>query len=190
LILLPLAHAGLSLNFYGRRHLPRRLQRVLEAYTNLFGLIIWRVFSVDVVNFYIVIHRQKRGTPASRALVSRYGWRGGFRFSHVGESIAITSLFTTLKYYPSNARIFLDRLVRYSRTVPCAADEELVFEYVAIVKERARFTTTTAAEFVVDPRAGEVSERILNADISLRGPHAASPVHEGSRPGTYIPLRA
>src|SRR5262249_2201507 len=51
LALLPLAHLGLFYNFYGRRSFPQLLQRCLEIYTNFFGIIIWRVFSVDLVNF-------------------------------------------------------------------------------------------------------------------------------------------
>jgi hypothetical protein len=189
LVLLPLAHGGLFYNFYGRRRLPGALQRLLELYTNFFGIIIWRVFSVDVVNFYILIHRQHRDGDGRR-LVSRYGWRGGFRFSHVGESIAVTSLFTTLKYHPSNESLFVARLLRYARTIPCSPDEVLVFEYVCLLKDDRGFRSSVAAEFVVDPRAGTVRERIVDGSLNIRTPHAVSPVHEGSRPGTYVPLRA
>src|SRR5262249_61541970 len=78
LVLLPLAHAGLFYNFYARGRLPGPLQRALDAYTNFFGIIIWRVFSVDVVNFFIRIHREPAGGGA-RTLVSRYGSGGGHR---------------------------------------------------------------------------------------------------------------
>jgi hypothetical protein len=166
------------------------LQTALDRYTNLFGLIIWRVFSVDVTNFYILIHRRHRDHPDRQLLVSRYGWRGGFRFSHVGECIAITSLFTTLKYYPTNPGLFVDRLLRYARTIPCAGDEVLVFEYVSISKDGNRFSSSVAAEFVVDVFGGTVAERILDSAVGIRSPHETSPVHEGVRPGTYIPLQA
>lgn len=190
LVLLPLAHAGLFFNFYGRRRLPRVLQRAFEAYTNVFGLIIWRVFSVDVVNFYILVHRQKTGNPGSRVLVSRYGWRGGFRFSHVGESIAITSVFTTLKYYPSNSDLFTERLTRYARTIPCADGEELVFEYVSILKEAGHFVPHSVAEYLFDPTTGRIVERSLDPSFSVRAPHPSSPVQAGTRPGTYVPAGA
>jgi hypothetical protein len=189
LVLLPLAHAGLFYNFYSRRRLPGLLQPLLERYTAMFGLIIWRVFSVDVVNFYIVIHREQNGT-GRRVLVSRYGWRGGLRYSHVAESITVTSLFTTLKYYPSNGAMFRDRLLRYARTVPCGGDEKLVFEYVVIEKHSSVFASRPVAEYVVDPRSGSVEELVIDPSVSIRTPHAASPVHEGIRPGTYAPLSA
>lgn len=187
LILLPLAHAGLFYNFYARGTLPGPLQRLLDAYTNFFGIIIWRVFSVDVVNFFVRICSEALpGGP--RTVISRYGWGGGLRFGHVCESVAVTSLFTTLKYYPSNATLFRERLLRYARTVPCPAGSALVFEYVSIRKAGRRFDTVTVAEYVVDLRAGSVEERILDGTVSVRAAHAVSPVHEGLRPGTYAPL--
>jgi hypothetical protein len=187
LVLLPLAHGGLFYNFYLRRSLPSPLQRILDLYTNLFGIIIWRVFSVDVVNFFVRIYRQpSAGGP--RTLVSRYGWGGSLRYAHVCESIAVTSLFTTLKYYPSNDALFLDRLLRYARTVPCPSDAVLVFEYVSIWKGQGRFDFLPVAEYAVDVCAGTVRERILSQAVSVRSPHPVSPVHEGTRPGSYAPL--
>lgn len=187
LILLPLAHAGLFYNFYARGSLPGPLQRALDAYTNFFGIIIWRVFSVDVVNFFIRIHSEP-STGGPRTVISRYGWGGGLRYGHVCESVTVTSLFTTLKYYPSNATLFRDRLLRYARTVPCPSGSVLVFEYVSIRKAERRFDVVTVAEYVVDVRAGSVEERILDGTVSVRAAHAVSPVHEGLRPGSYAPL--
>ena len=39
--------------------------------------------------------------------------------------ICLTSLFTTLKYYPSNDAIFRERLLRYARTLPRAAGDRV-----------------------------------------------------------------
>jgi len=190
LVLLPVAHAGLFFNFYGRRRLPGFLQRAFDKYTNAFGLIIWRVFSVDVINFYILVHRQKTDEPTSRVLLSKYGWRGGFRFSHVGESIAITSVFTTLKYYPSNSALFQERLRRYARTIPCARGDEVVFQYLSILKNAGRFGTRAVAEYRFEPGTDRIDERLLDPSFSVRAPHPASPVQAGTRPGTYVPAGA
>lgn len=189
LVLLPLAHAGLFYNFCARKRLPGWWQRALDAYTNFFGIIIWRVFSVDVVNFLVLIHHQPR-TGGQRTLISRYGWRGGLRYGHVGESIAVTSVFTTLKYYPTNTALFRERLLRYARTLPCPPGSWLVFEYVSIGKAERRFENISVAEFVVEVTAGTVTERVLNAGVSMRAAHAVSPVHEGLRPGTYAPMES
>ncbi len=189
LILLPLAHAGLFYNFYGRRRLPAPLQSALELYTNFFGIIIWRVFSVDVVNFFIRIHRRRRqaGAGEERMLLSRYGLTNGLRYAHVGECITVTSLFTTLKYYPSDNELFRERLLRYARTVACPPDSVLDFEYVSVCKAENHFEYVTVAEYVVDPAAETIEERILDEKISVRAAHAASPVFAGARPGSYAP---
>lgn len=182
LILLPLAHAGLYYNFYARRPLAGPLQRVLERYTNFFGIIIWRVFSVDLVNFFI---RMSRLRAETRIPISRVGsWP---RFNHVGEMICLTSLFTTLKYYPSNDQVFLERLLRYARTLPREAGERLVFEYVSVMKRADRFDWVTVGEFELDPESNRLTERWFDRSISPRAAHEASPVHEGAVPGSYRP---
>jgi hypothetical protein len=191
LLLLPLVHGSLFYNFYGRKSLPTPLQRALEQYTNFFGIIIWRVFSVDIVNFFIMIHHQPRAS-GERELISRYGWQGGWfnnRYSHVAESIAITSVFTTLKYYPSNSERFIERLLRYARTVPCPTDSVLVFEYVSVSRVDGYFIYDPVAEYIVDLEAATVKEETLSDVVSVRSGHAVSPIHEGIRPGSYVPLR-
>ncbi len=189
LVLLPLAYGVLFYNFYARRSLPRPIQRLLEAYTNFFGIIIWRVFSVDIVNFFIVIYHQPRDGSGARTLISRYGWReGGWRYSHAGEAITVTSLFTTLKYYPSNSPLFTERVVRYARTVPYPADSVLVFEYMSIRKAERQFLFIPVVEYTVDVTAGTVREHILDSGVSVRAAHPVSPVHEGARPGSYAPM--
>jgi hypothetical protein len=184
LALLPLAHAGLYYNFYARRTFPRLLQRALERYTNLFGMIIWRVFSVDLVNFFIRVHAEPRDGGRRTEIGPLGRWP---RFNHVGEMICLTSLFTTLKYYPSNDGLFRQRLLRYARTVPRPAGAVVVFEYVSVVKTGARFDWVPKAEYRVDVEAGSVTERLIDPTFSARAAHAVSPVHEGAVPGSYAP---
>jgi hypothetical protein len=190
LVLLPLTHAGLFYNFYARKSLVRPLQRALEIYTNFFGIIIWRVFSADHTCFFIRIYERPR-EGGERSLISNYNLTGGhgFRFFHVGESIVVTTLFTTLKYYPTNSQLFHERLMRYARTLPCHADSILEFEYVSVAKREDRFEFVTVAEYVVDPVRDLVSERSLSETFSVRAAFKGSPVHEGARPGSYVPLK-
>ncbi len=188
LLLLPLAYIGIYYNFFARKRFPSPFQRVLEIYTNFFGIIMWRVFTIDLINFFPNVYHQPR-EGGERTLISRYGWRSGsLRFSHVGESITLTCLFTTLKYYPSNNKLFVERLLRYSRTLPCPAGSVLVFEYVFIDKTETTFEFITVADYIVDPVAGTVVEHKLDERVSVHAPHAASPLHEGARPGSYAPL--
>jgi hypothetical protein len=189
LFLLPVAYFGIYYNFFARKRFPQSLQRLLEVYTNFFGIIMWRVFTIDLINFFPNIYYQPRG-GGERTLISRYGWRAGsIRFSHVGESITLTCLFTTLKYYPSNHGLFTQRLLRYARTLSRPGDAILVFEYIGIHKTADEFEFLTVAEYVVDIDAGRVTENMLNDQVSVYAAHDASPLHEGARPGSYAPLK-
>lgn len=184
LVLVVLAHVGLAVNLYRHRSLAGPLQRALELFTNTFGVIVWRVFTVDVVNFYV---RIARVTEDGRVLVARWGWTNGLRYAQVGEAITVTSLFTALKYHPSDQGRFRERLLRYARTVPRLPGEVLVFEYVALVKRERCFEHVPSAEFRVDVDAGTVEEVVLEPEYAPARVSEHSPVHEGSRPGSYAP---
>ena len=185
LLILPFARAGLAYNFYRKKALPGASQRLLEAYTNFWGLIIWRVFSVDITNFFIQIYEQ--GSEGSRRLLS--SWGRGLRFRQVAESITVTSLFTTLKYYPGQPELFRERLLRYARTLASAPGSLLVFSYLRVGKQPERFVFAPVAEYVVDVARGSVTERVLDPSFSVHAPASTSPIHEGARPGTYAPAR-
>jgi hypothetical protein len=183
LVLLPVARAGLAYNFHARRSFPGALQSLLDTYANFFGLIIWRVFSADHTNFFVRIHEQR--PDGTRRLISR--WGSSLRYRQVAEAIAVTTLFTTLKYYPSNDALFRERLMRYARTVPHGPGSVLVFEYVAVVKRDDRFEFAPAAEYVVNLGRATVEERVIDAAVSVRAPAVGSPIHEAARPGSYAP---
>jgi hypothetical protein len=187
-LLLPFAKGGQYYNFLARKTLPGLLQPALERYTNLFGIIIWRVFSVDVVNFFARISFvSPTGARTVYARPGAFDWSSRFRYLHVGEFICLASLFTTLKYYATNVELFRQRLVRYSRTLPCPTDRVVVFDYVSIGKHGDRFGFTPVARYTVDPRAGTVREETLDASVSVRSASPVSPVHEGQVPGSYRP---
>jgi hypothetical protein len=189
-VVLPLVRAGLFYNQLAHKALPRLLQRALDAYANLFGLIIWRVFSADIVNFFVRVWEQPHDGRARRLLSDYEGIPGFRRFRQVAECIVITSVFTTLKYYPSNRALFVDRLVRYAKTIPHAPDSTLVFEWVSVAKRPARFEFVPAAEYVVDVTAATVTDKVIADRVAASAPAARSPLHEGTRPGSYAPLRS
>ena len=188
MLVLPVVRAGMFYNQVAHKRLPAPIQWALDRYANLTGLIIWRVFTADIVNFFIRVWEQ----PASggpRTLVSDYeGFTGTNRYRQVAECIAVTSVFTTLRYYPSRREMFTDRLLRYARTIPHEPDARLVFEWVAVVARRDRFDFVAVAEYAVDVRTGTVTDSVLRDAASVHGVSSASPVHEGASPGSYAPL--
>jgi hypothetical protein len=188
LILLPFAYSGMFYNFYGRKVLPGRLQAILNSFMNVFGLSLWRVFSADITNFFIRIYRARRA-DGERRLISHWGLAGGLRYSHVGEAITVTSLFTTLKYYPGRWEFFKEKLLCYARTVPRDEGDLLVFEYVSVRKSEEGFAFVPVSEYLVNVVAGTVEEHALDADFSVRQVLPESPVHETAGMGTYAPAR-
>jgi hypothetical protein len=184
--LLPV-RAAMFYNQLTHRPLPAAAQRIVDGYANVFGLILWRVFTADVVNFFVRIW--ELSPDGSRRLISEYRRTGPSRFSQVAEAIAITSVFTTLKYYPSNRDLFVERLLRYARTIPRAAASCVVFEWVGVAMRPAAFEFVPAAEFTVDVNAATVVETALGNEVAVRDIPSFSPVHEGRRPGSYAPLK-
>ena len=188
LMMLPVAYGGLCFNFYTRKALPSPLQKALDGYANFFGMILWRVFTVDLINFYVQIYRARRADTNQRTLISHWGRWTCLRFRHVAESITVTSLFTTLKYYPTQPQLFEERLLRYGRTLPCDTDEVLIFAYVRIIKKEDRYADENAQEFVVDAHRGQVHTLRKVPDFSISRLPAVSPIHETTGPGSYKPL--
>ncbi|HEV8348441.1 MAG TPA: hypothetical protein VGQ16_17815 [Vicinamibacterales bacterium] len=187
LALLPVARAAMFYNQLAHRALPAPLQRALDIYTNWFGLILWRVFSADVTNFFVRIWEERSGS--TRRLVTEFeGFPWTRRFRQVAECIALTSIFTTRRYYPSNRALFDERLLRYARTIPHAPGSRLVFEWVNVARAADRFDFVPAAEYSVDVNAGVIEELTLSHTVRVDAPAAGSPVHEGVRPGSYVPL--
>jgi hypothetical protein len=188
MLLLPLVRAAMFYNQLAHKALPARLQSALDRYTNLTGLIIWRVFTADIVNFFIRVWVQpSRG--GVRRLVSDYeGLTWTHRYRQVAECITLTSVFTTLRYYPSRREIFTDRLIRYARTIPHEPDAQPVFEWVGIAIRPDRFAFVPVAEFIVDVDVARVTETILGDATDVHGVPGFSPLHESARPGSYAPL--
>jgi hypothetical protein len=185
-VVLPFVHAGLFYNLYARRTLPAPVQTALERVANFFGIIVWRVFSADLVDFFVCIERE---TEAGRTPVTRWEQGAPRRFRHVAEAITLTTLFTTLRYYPGDERILHERLLRYARTLPYPAGERLVFGLVSIQKRSGRFEFQPIARWIVDPAAASVTASKLRDDVEITDPHRGSRIHPAARPGSYAPAR-
>jgi hypothetical protein len=182
LLLRPLVQAGLMINFYGRRRLPGLLQPALEAYANLFGVILWKVFASDLTRFWVqIVRRSKWGEPDR--VVSTWGNVG--RYGSVVESITVTCIFTARDYFASRPEVFLDRLRAYARTIPVGRDETLCFEVYSIVKSRDRFEHRLAEQFLVNVDTGQIEHRTA-VDVPSR---PLDPLRrEAVRPGSYLPI--
>jgi hypothetical protein len=195
--LLPFVKVMQYLNLFLSVSYPRPIQVALTRYANFIPIIMWRVFTPDVTNFFIRIYAVDRstgaetpllvedGTYAYREIFTRFRWSA--RFLHVTESIALTTVFTTLKYFRSQRSLFEERLRDYARTL--GTDERLRFQYVSIAKCEKSFEYRAVADFIVDPVSGEVTEHRLEPDFDYAAPAPGSHIRETTGFGSYVPKK-
>ncbi len=88
--------------------------------------------------------------------------------------ICLTSLFTTLKYYPSNDAMFRERLLRYARTLPRGAGERPRLRVRQRRQAAMRFDWVPVGEYRVDVDAATVEERLVSTSPSRRAPRTRS----------------
>jgi hypothetical protein len=177
-------YTTLLVNFFGKKALPGSLQRLGERVSNALGLILWRVFTADVTDFYVCISAESRG---ERVLISDWTGIGFGRYQDVTEAITVTSLFTTRRYFPSDPERFRNRLLRYTNTLPRAGFERYSFEIHHISLDKAGVQVRAVATFTVDPVRHEVIEtRLVNPDPTSV-PSSHTRVRGGIRPGSYLP---
>lgn len=189
ILALPFAYAGMTINFYFKRTLPRPLQAALDRWTQFFGLILWRVFTADIINFFVDVRIRAAGDERPYMRLRAWDRSTEWRYMHVGEFICLASIFTALKYYPDDHSIFERRLVRYARTIPTLPGSEIVFNYHAIRKEEDSFKYVHVARYVVDPANATVALQLLEPGFDPSQRAETSPVSAGLRPGSYAPAR-
>ncbi len=195
LAVLPLVKAMQYLNLFAKVSLWRPLQEALTWYANRVPIIMWRVFTPDVTNFFIRIFRVDRVSGDRTKLVHEdttysyrdlRNWRRSARFLHVTESIALTTVFTLLKYFRSQRALFEERLRAYAATL--GEDGALLeFEYVAILKGEREFEFLPVTRFTVDLASGELTEHRLVPEFEYDAPAKYSHIKETAGFGTYAP---
>jgi hypothetical protein len=201
IVLLPVVKAMQYLNLFLDRTLPRPLQQWLTAYANRVPIIIWRVFTADVTDFYVRVWGGDAAGRRVEPIVTEEsyglaGWgrpRFKLRLLHVTESIALVSVFTTLKYFPSNRALFEDKLRRYAASLLLDWGrnyEALRFEYVRVEKLATCFAYAHKGDFVLDLASGAVREENVAPGFSFSDTAKQSPVRESVGPGSWAPRSA
>jgi hypothetical protein len=194
IVLVPIVKAVQYLNLYGNRSAPEPFQTWLTRFANWVPIIVWRVFTPDVTNFFIRISARSADDVRTVVLdeeTYRYhrSWDRPWmklRFLHVTESIALTTVFTTLKYFRSDRSLFESKLVQYARTLGLPDGAVVRFEYVSIVKGEAAFEYRPTVAFTVCLLDGTVTEEKLveSFDPGDAAPH--SPIRETTGYGSYV----
>ena len=121
--------------------------------------------------------------PAHRRVINDYQTRVP-RFRHVVESITLTCIFTSRRYFASRPEVFEQKLLTYAATLPHSDDEQLVFQYVHMEKAKHSLRFLTESEHIVDVKTGTVSERSLGAQRAIPAPRSV--VFEAAGHGSYV----
>jgi hypothetical protein len=187
LALLPVVKFTQYANLLKNWSWPRPLQQLLDRYANGVPIIMWRVFTPDVTNFYVRVRDHEGRYLVDEQTYSLGGWsRPWFklRMLHVCESIALTSVFTTLRYFPSRPELFEQKILEYSRSL--GDFPSLSYEVVAIFKGEQRFEFRHVETARVDRTTGAVVRERLDEHYDFARPSKYSPVREASAPGSYV----
>lgn len=189
-------------NLIFKRPLPEPWQGLLAKLGNQIPIIIWRVFTADLTHFFIRIREVDDQGQTVQTLLDEHGhyayasWRKPWlklRFTHVTESIAITSVFTTLKYFPSQPELFNAKLLTYARSLsPWMQDarHRLCFEFVHLQRQPDHgFEFVPVREFWANPVTQQVEQIALVPEFDCHAPISGSPVHETAKPGSYMPRK-
>jgi hypothetical protein len=172
------------------------LQKIADGFGQIWPVILWRVFTADITNFFVRIRRP--GDPEGVWLVHeestyRYGrktWknpRNKLRFLHVTESIALASVFTQLKYYPSDPERFHERILAYAASLPDSRPSHGIWEFhlMQIEKRAEGFHFQPTRIYRVEVASQRVEETWRRPDDRFAEAHEGSSMTHSAEPGVY-----
>ena len=116
-----------------------------------------------------------------------YDLASGLRYIHVCEFVCFVSIFTTVKYFPSNSPLFTHKLWRYARTLPCPKNHLVVFQWVDLKKTAEKFEDVASKEFLLDLDTAEMTVVNLEDGSSETDKLRFSELVEGGSVGSYAP---
>ena len=192
---LPMIKVMQYMNLFFDKQFPSSLQHFLEKLASITPVIIWRVFTPDVVNFFVRISFLDKETGAERNFVHEdtiYNYRHisspihKHRFLQVTESITIACIFNSLKYFKSQPQIFNDKLLRYAATFPKTHSEIVRFTYISIVKIDDAFQYIPSERYEVDVENALVINTSLVDGMAASDLAANSPIRESVSYGSYV----
>jgi hypothetical protein len=192
MIVLPVVKISQYINLFGDKNLPNPIQGIINFLTEHVPLIIWRVFTPDLINFYFRVREEKSGNYILNEKIYSCKQWNNFSFKmkmlHVCEAIAQASVFTTLKYYPKNIILFHEKLIRYLKSLLYSASlnlERLEVEYIAILKKDKHFSYEKKITYFVDLSKNEVKVLAHDPYFSPQKRCEKSPIRPSIRQGIY-----
>ncbi len=191
--LLPIVKIVQYMNLFFNISLPPLLQTAFNRYTGFFPIIIWRVFTTDLTNFFVRIYKQT--TPEIELVTENTVYRLPYwenfalqyRYLHVGESVCIATLFNTIKLFSSRPELFHDKLLRYAATIPNPEQVPLRFQYVLLTKGTEKHMNyTPIANYFVNVKTHTITEEKLTSERTVATKAKFSPIRESTGYGSYV----
>lgn len=178
-VLILLVYLGISFNFYRMKSLPSFLQKPLNTIVSFFGISLWRVFTSDMTSIFVRIYCID--SIGKRKELSEWSARRNRRFNFVGEAIAVTSIFTFLKYQ-SSFEAFEKRLICYAKTLPGNLFE---FEFHYVETGEVSASTRHVRTYSVNTPLAKVTELIVDSSFNPSAAEIHSRVSAKKRYGSY-----
>lgn len=151
-------------------------QTITHLMNKYYGVSLWRVFTSDITSIYINIYSS--GDNKNYKLLSKWESHNCFRFRNVGESITVTSLFTTLKYFPLDKELFNKKIITYSNSIEQSRFIKYKVHYISNSNNYSK--KIFVSEFLVDKNKKKVIETILDTQVDLR----AADIYSSVRPNS------
>ncbi|MDA8647558.1 hypothetical protein N9L40_01275 [Rhodobacteraceae bacterium] len=164
------------LNFYLSIYLPQILQNTLDRINFYLPILVWRVFSADVVNIYSLVYEVD--SDGNKRLLNRWDFMTDYgenvvdriRFFNVAESCVMSSIFNSVRYNDKNLPIAKERLLQFSNTLKpqlYSSENDILFEVFRLTRntDSEKIERIKISDWVVNLKTAR-SERVWNSSSS------------------------
>lgn len=181
-LILPLAKIMQYMHYFSDYRMPRSLSRVLQFLIKHIPIVMWRVFTPDIINFFVRIYKYENGKKVlfldEKSYLYNRGLKSIFRnlrYLNVLESVVLSNIFMMYKYFPTNLKLFKEKIKVHAKSLEEDRFAVYEYEYVAVHKSSPTFEYIPVMNFQVDLEENLVSkiwehEDAKNYIYSVRSP--------------------
>tara|TARA_Y100001970_G_scaffold294294_1_gene449955 strand:+ start:24929 stop:26380 length:1452 start_codon:yes stop_codon:yes gene_type:complete len=145
------------INFYFKYKFNFFIQILIDFLSLYSPILIWRVFSADVVNLLVNVYEINNNEKIR--LNSEFFYNKNaknffakFRFFHVAESCVLSSIFNSVKYNENNLISAKQKLIRYTKTLDdqkISLNNPILYEVIILNKNNNKIIETLIEEWIV-----------------------------------------
>lgn len=144
-------------NFYLKYKFNNIVQIIIDFLSLYSPILIWRVFSADVVNLIVNVYeinydKKIRINPENYYNKNAKNIFSKIRFFHVAESCVLSSIFNSVKYNENNLSSAKEKIIRYSKTLEdqkIYKNSSLMYEVIILNKIETKVNETIIEEWTI-----------------------------------------